>query len=192
MMRKPLGAFAVCLLLAACGGGGTDGVISGGPLRYPEGASETWAVVAKQGDRFTDGSSVLDLGGHQPIRVISVESVGGSQSLRFLGARLVSPHRKFTDFLRADDWPPSNLPARKLYGIHDVVVTPNRSNFHHEPYQLVLGYEVISSEFAVRRGVRVRYEAGGKTYEVMMRNQIAACPPGMDQRVCMDRAGDGL
>jgi hypothetical protein len=108
--------------------------------------------------------------------------------LKFLGAKIASPRRKFTTTLRLSGWPPRDLHAQTVYGIDGTKVTPTRSNWRRQPFELLLGYRIESSDYAARTGVRVTYEVKGKTYQVTMPSVLAACPPKDNQQKCGDRS----
>jgi hypothetical protein len=65
-------------------------------------------------------------------------------------------------------------------------VTPTAVNWHQQPYELLLGYQVISPKRTVRSSIRVVYESAGKTYVQDLRSQIAVCPPSEQQQNCVD------
>src|SRR4051794_14601997 len=105
---------AVLVLLigptAACESHQADSApISGGPLDVA--GKQGWAVPATPGRTFTDGSNILNIAGDSPFTVVAVESIGGSPSLRFLGAKVASPQRRYTTTTRFAGWPPRGVQA---------------------------------------------------------------------------------
>jgi hypothetical protein len=148
-----------------------------------------WGVVAKPGYTFTDGDEVLNLRGHDRATIVSVESLGGSKAFQFLGAKVVGPRRFFTAIQRIDRWPPNHI--RGASQIMDAVgqtVTPQHSNWHGQPYELLLGYRVIADTYDVRTGVRVVYRVDGKTYQVTWPDLLVACSTTQRFNKCENHA----
>jgi len=174
---------------AACSSHHADAApISGGPLDV--GGKQGWAVPAIPGKKFTDGSNILDISGDRPFTVLAVESVGGSPSLRFLGAEVASPHRRYTTTTSFKGWPPSGVHAKAIDDAAGHVITPQTANWHGQPFELLLGYKVVSPELGVRTGIRVTYRVSGTTYQAVLHSILSACPTSQDLEACGDAAFD--
>lgn len=164
------------------------GPISGGPLDV--GGKQSWAVPATPGRKFTDGSNILNALGGKPFTVVSVESIGGSPSLQYLGAKVASPQRRYTTTTRFEGWPPRGVHAKAVSDAIGHVITPETKNWHGQPFELLLGYKVVSPEYGVRTGIRIVYREGGKTYQAVLHSILAACPTRQDLEACGDHAFD--
>jgi hypothetical protein len=116
------------------------------------------------GHRFTDGLEILLLQGSRPARIISVRSIGGSQSLGHVGTMLAGPARDLDAIQKAPGFPPR---VPRLGGLHRAVgswILPEAQTRDRLGYELLLGYEIVSPELAVRRGIEVTYRVGNTTY----------------------------
>lgn len=178
--------------LAACKSpsrSASDPTAGGGPLVAAP--AQAWVLPATKGRTFTDGSNVLDVRGSTPIKVVSVTSIGGTTSLQFLGAKVASPRRQYTTTNEFNGWPPRDIRASFVLDAGGQSVSPTAGNWHRQPYELLLGYRVISTDFAVRTAVRVVYESAGKTYQQDFPSLIAVCPPSEDLQKCGNQAFGG-
>ena len=151
---------------------------------------------ATPGYVFTDGSVHLDVRGDKPVTIISVTSLGGAPSLKFLGSEAAYPRRTYTDVTRYDGWPPRRgcdphgheercLQASRVAPTAGLVVTPTATNWHHMPFELLLGYRIVSRRYAVRTGIRVVYKSGGVVYQAVWHPKIVICPPWRDEDKCL-------
>lgn len=159
-----------------------------GPLRVDP--KQGWAVRAVPGKIFTDGTLVLDSTNGAPMTIVSVQSVGGGQTLKLLGAKVASPERAYTTTTRFSRWPPRAVHAMRITDAVGQTITTASINWHKQPFELLLGYKVMSSEYGVRSAVRVVYTSGGNAYQALLPSLLAACPPHQDLGTCGDRAFD--
>jgi len=140
---------------------------------------------AKVGRVFTDGMNVIDIGGHEPATLLKVESIGGSEGLKFLGAKLVGPHRSAVDFTSLDGWPTveGSPPLIEPVG---ATLEPTVKTWNRHAYELVMGYRIIRATYAERVGVRVTYKIGDHVYQATLPRLISICPPGRTLTSCLD------
>jgi hypothetical protein len=124
------------------------------------------------GDRFTYGLTVLELPrGSTDIAVIrTVEPVGLSAGLRYLGAMLGSPARTQTqDEVR--QWPPP--PGR----LHAAVPLSTPIDSNGNGWELYLGFAVTAPGHYVVRGWWITYTVGARSYRYWEPGQIDVCTP---------------
>jgi hypothetical protein len=176
----------VCVL-SSCGQG--EQTVQAGPLREPP--KIAFVITATPGRVLTDGSVVLDLTGPASAKIIGVESLGGSGTLRFLGAKLASPHRRTTSTQWVPSWPPKNFAARSIVDAAGSIIHPASRTWHKQSYELLLGYRVLTANYATRTSVRVTYEVGGETYEATIPNILVTCPQHQNQTGCLKKGFAG-
>ncbi len=166
---------ASCLLLGR-------GPEQGGPLDPfpPHGMIITDPV----GQRFTDGFEILSLEGSEPAKILSVTSVGGSKSLRHVGTLIAGPRRRIDAIQKMPAFPPAAPALGPLHPVRGHRVMPRAQTREELGYELLLGYEVIASELAIRRGIEVRYQVGSTTYEQFLPARILYCPKPRTAKQC--------
>jgi hypothetical protein len=142
------------------------------------------------GHRFTDGLEILLLQGSQPARIISVRSVGGSQALRHVGTMLAGPERDVDAIQKTPGFPPREPELGVLHRADGSRILPEARTRDRLGYELLLGYEVVSSDVAVRRGIEVTYRVGSTTYERFLPARIIYCPKPNSSRECQKIADD--
>ncbi|MBO9522414.1 MAG: hypothetical protein J7518_12825 [Nocardioidaceae bacterium] len=146
-----------------------------------------YAQVATPGTTFTDGTGLLVVPGDRPAKVLKIESLGGRSAMTFLGAKLAGPHREFTTNTSWPTWPP-NIAGDPLQEAEGATIEPVSRTFNKNGYELLLGYRIDHAKYAVRRGVRVTYRIGDRTYRAVLPLVFATCPPGRDLDSCQEEA----
>ena len=181
---------ALVVVLSACtscGAEGGDGHPEGDAVRV---AGEYGQVVSTSvGMRFTDASLPLYVRTDSPITLLSVESIGGSGSAKFLGAKVADDSRVLGSFQTFDRWPPG---VRELAIVpidaSGAVIPPRDETRKRIGYTLLLGYRVTHARFGVRTGVRLVYRQGTEVFEQTLPAHVVFCPQPQKQPRCLDRA----
>jgi hypothetical protein len=141
------------------------------------------------GTRFGDGLETLELTGDKPATITSVEVVGGEPSLHYLGALIAGPDRKSGAFQRVH-WPPEAPRLGTIVDAEGAILQPTDSLGGMGSYELILGYEITSDEYAARDSVRIEYTVEGKPYAVDIPAAMLNCPPSVGTSdECMERYG---
>lgn len=141
------------------------------------------------GTRFTDGFDVLFLGGTNNAQIISVRSVGGEDSLEFLGAMLAGPQRKQAGWSQLKGYPPHNAALGPLVEAEGAVIEPREQTQRRLGYELLLGYEVVrDSEVASRSQIEVTYRIGDQDYVWTSLARLVYCPAREKSEDCFDEA----
>ena len=155
-----------------------------GPLHvFPE---HGYVVKAREGRIFTDGFDVVRVDGDAAITIKSVNSVGGEDTLGYLGARIAGPHREVgaTQVMRG--FPPSAPSLGRVVPAVGATLKP-RSQSGVIGYELLLGYKITDNTLGGRATIKVVYESDGRTYESVIHARLVTCPGGLSSRVCMTR-----
>jgi hypothetical protein len=160
-----------------------------GPLEA--GRKHAWVRSAQAGEVFTDGTDLLQLNGMRMATIVSVDSVGGDNTLKFLGASIAEPRRKYTTTQETSGWPPTDLAAHNVVPAVGAAIKPLAKTWHRQGYELLLGYRIERSDYSVRAGVRITYRVGQKTYEATIPSLLVMCPPKRPAGGCMKQAWPG-
>lgn len=191
LRRVPGTVFGCVVLLGACGGssGTTASPDTHGPMRAPvEHGSLAKGTV---GTRFTDGFEVLQLQGDAPATIVSVRSVSGEHAMRFLGAKIAGPTRKYAAWSRLPGYPPSEKALGPLTDAEGASIRARDQTQQRMGYELLLGYEIVADDqIAARTEVQVTYQVGDRTYLWTSPAALVYCPEDEDPDICM-KAGGG-
>lgn len=192
-MRRPrvvmaaLSAGGILVLMASCAALSGEPT-RGGPLDpFPP---HGMFIGDPVGRRFTDGLEVLLLQGSQPARIMSVRSVGGSQSLRHVGTMLAGPERELDAVQKMPGFPPREPRLGVLDPAVGARILPEAQTRDGLGYELLVGYEVVSSEVAMRSGIEVTYRVSGQTYVQFLPARIVYCPKPRSPAECQKIADD--
>ncbi|MEU5548532.1 hypothetical protein ABZ738_02055 [Micromonospora sp. NPDC047793] len=176
------GILVVTLAATGCGSSflGSDQL---GDDVFAQTSSYGWGGSFAVGYRLTDGVTIvrIDKG---PVTIKSIEPVMHGGSTRLLGAqvRLLTASRG-SPVVDSEGWPPTH---RDLDGAEDaagfVIPDPGAVDPVDHPHgtvhiEILLGYEFVGEGRAVRRGVNVKYETGGRQRKVFLGSYMAVCAP---------------
>jgi hypothetical protein len=146
-----------------------------------------YVVPARAGRVFTDGFDVVRLQGSQNARILKVESIGGTDVLEFLGARLAGPGRRSGATQILSGFPPHDRPLGDVSAAENAVVEP-QSRTGIKGYELLLGYRIRGQDVGARTGIRITYEVAGRTYETTVEAGLITCPKGEPSTTCRRQA----
>lgn len=141
-------------------------------------------IREETGSRFTDSFEILNLEGHRAAVIVSVKSVGGSNSLAHLGTRIAGPGRTVDAIQKIDSFPPQTEELGSLRPAAGYRISPVARTRRELGYELLLGYKVEQQELAIRKGILVRYAVGSVTYETFLPARMVFCPEKMTEREC--------
>lgn len=159
-----------------------------GPMRpAPEHGS---IVEGPVGRRLTDGFEILQLGGDRPATILSVESVGGDGSLKYLGAYLAGPDRKLAAYTQPEGFPPTTRGLGEIIPAEGAVIEPREQTRRRLGYELLLGYEIVDdSEIAFREEIVVTYRIDDTDYAWRAPAKLVYCPESATSEECFTKAG---
>ena len=142
------------------------------------------------GTRLTDGFEVLRLDGDRPATIVSVESVGGESSLRFLGAYVAGPERKLGAHAQLKGFPPRRKDLGEIVPAEGALVIPRDETRERIGYELLLGYEVVDdTEIGFRSEIVVTYRVDDEDYEWRSPARLVYCPDSATSDECFAAAG---
>lgn len=127
-----------------------------------------------RGTVFSDGFESLSVEGDEPVTIESVRSVGGGSALRFLGARIAGPARRYTAVQTFPVFPPERESLGPLADAVGAVLQPEASG-GRKGYELIIGYEVISDSYGARDGIEVAYRVGDERYREFISAGLVVC-----------------
>lgn len=191
-LRVQVVAVFMALVAAGCAQpeDSDGGSKEGGPMLVPPAHGSL--VHGPMGTVVTDGSELLLLAGDEPATIVSVQSHGGEQALRFLGAMVAGPDRKLGAWTQLGGYPPRLKKLRDIVPAEGANITPRDETRNDLGYELLLGYEVIDdSEQVSRTSVEVVYEVGGERFRWVSPATLAYCPASMKSEECIAGADTG-
>lgn len=174
---------AAAAVATGCGSDSLAGPSTDGPMEVV--GDHGIVVVDERGTVFTDGLEVLRLEGTEPATIVSVNSVGGEDTFRYLGALVAGPDRRdgAVSYLRR--FPPKDRALGELVEAVGAQIHPRSQTRHEKGYELLLGYEVTDdSQVGYRTAVEVVYRVGDKEYLWRSPGRILFCPEPMDSSEC--------
>lgn len=194
------GFATLALILSGCAAGdgaGADELPTDGPL-WDLGAAGTSGQLVhivpevKKGQYLTDGMFILRNRSEDPIRILDVESVGADGTIEQVDVRFAGEERKRgMTSLTVSDQPPEGDSSEfgPLIGADEVEIEQYVEGAGPKnDIEMLVVYRVLDrSEYAVRREVRIRYEAGGREYLRVTPVLLALCPDEWPKRECDQR-----
>lgn len=178
-VARALVAAGTALALGACQAPGASD-----PFRL-EGVSFGSAVKARQGVPFTDGLTVLQNHGDEPVRLLSLRQEGAS-GLQLLGVQIAGLARSIGSQQQVATYPPTGLPPERSLGplvdLSGYVVPPGRESAD-KGVELLIGLRKTTVQRATREALRLTYEVDGHRRTLRVRSALTVCDAA-DPRVC--------
>lgn len=172
---------AVALVLSQTNG--SSGLDTDGPMFTPP--EHGIVIPGQRGSVFTDGFEVLRLEGDEPAKIVSIRSVGGESTFKFLGALMAGPDRRDGAISYLPAFPPRDSSLGPLVDAVGARIEPRVETRNGMGYELLIGYEVIDdTRVGYRAAVEVTYTVGDETYLWRSPGRMLFCPQGRTSEEC--------
>ncbi|MFY9915806.1 MAG: hypothetical protein WAK18_14140 [Nocardioidaceae bacterium] len=189
-MRSRVVLAAVISVVAAAGVSAavvmrSDSASSHGPIA-PQPNHGSIVDITRVGAVKADGHETLRLSGDSPATITNVEVIGGEESMKFLGAMVAGPGRKFGAKQLFHRYPPPPH-TNGLGSVEPAIGAVLQPTTGPDSYELLIGFRYIADTFAARSTVIVSYTVDGKRYRADLHARWVTCPTTMTNDECSAR-----
>lgn len=148
--------------------GSQDGRLIGGANRFG------WGKAATVGQTFSDGLTVVQLTGEEPVTIERVDAALSDSGVAYLGAYIADVGRALGSVQDVPHFPPVGPSLGTLRPAEGAILEPS-DEASTKGYELFLGYRVDEAGRYFRPDVEVHYRVGNDKRSLTIPSELLVC-----------------